>query len=130
MILFYATTVKKEYLINQFVLHALSKDAGENKNKLELSKILGATPETLSRTFKKLSNDKILTVEGRLITILDRKAIKVFQHNKSARLDLAQVFRRDHVSRAEGYKTISVFAGKKFAGVLAAAVGGGGVTDT
>jgi CRP/FNR family transcriptional regulator len=69
--------------LSAFLLHALSGEAGENKNKLELtishrelSKIIGATPEALSRSFKKLSNDKILTVNGREITILNRKALK------------------------------------------------------
>lgn len=69
--------------LSAFILHALSREAGENKNKLdltithrELSKMLGATPEALSRSFRKMSNDGILVVDGRLITILDRKAME------------------------------------------------------
>lgn len=69
--------------LSAFLLHALRNDAGEKKNKLELtishrelSKILGATPEALSRSFRKMSNDGILAVDGRVITILNRKAIE------------------------------------------------------
>lgn len=69
--------------LSSFLLHALSKDAGEKKNKLELTisqrelaKILGATPEALSRTLRKMSNEGILAVDGRLITILNRKAME------------------------------------------------------
>lgn len=69
--------------LSAFLLHAISREEGKNKDKLELtishrelSKIIGATPEALSRSFKKLSNDKILTVNGRLITILNRQALK------------------------------------------------------
>lgn len=69
--------------LSAFLLHALSKDAGEIKNKLELtishrelSKILGATPEALSRSLRKMSNDKILEVDGRVISILNRKAVE------------------------------------------------------
>ncbi|PKN52536.1 MAG: transcriptional regulator [Deltaproteobacteria bacterium HGW-Deltaproteobacteria-13] len=69
--------------LSAFLLHALSKDADEKKNKLELtishrelSKILGSTPEALSRALRKMSNDRILVVEGRTITILDRQALE------------------------------------------------------
>lgn len=41
----------------------------------ELSKILGATPEALSRALRKMANDGILSTAGRIITILDRKAL-------------------------------------------------------
>jgi len=41
----------------------------------ELAKILGATPEALSRTLRKMVNDGVISVTGRLITILDRKAL-------------------------------------------------------
>lgn len=69
--------------LSSFLLHTLSREAGEKKNKLELTitqrelaKILGATPEALSRTLRKMSNDGILAVEGRMITILNRKAME------------------------------------------------------
>jgi CRP/FNR family transcriptional regulator len=42
----------------------------------ELSKILGATPEALSRTMRKMANDGILSTSGRIITILDQKALE------------------------------------------------------
>jgi len=41
----------------------------------ELSKILGATPEALSRALRKMVNDGILSTAGRVITILDREAL-------------------------------------------------------
>ncbi|MGV8058489.1 MAG: Crp/Fnr family transcriptional regulator [Smithellaceae bacterium] len=69
--------------LSSFLLHALSKGTGEKNNKLEmtisqreLAKILGATPEALSRSLRKMSNDGIITVDGRMITILDRKALE------------------------------------------------------
>jgi CRP/FNR family transcriptional regulator len=69
--------------LSAFILHALSRESGESRNRLELtithrelSKILGATPEALSRAFKKLSTDKILALEGRVITVLNRKAME------------------------------------------------------
>ncbi|MDD4355997.1 MAG: Crp/Fnr family transcriptional regulator [Smithellaceae bacterium] len=43
----------------------------------ELSKILGATPEALSRTLRKMANDGILSTSGRVITILDQKALEL-----------------------------------------------------
>lgn len=42
----------------------------------ELAKILGATPEALSRTIRKLSNAGILAVDGRAVRILDRPALE------------------------------------------------------
>ena len=42
----------------------------------ELSKILGATPEALSRALRKMQNDEVLDVQGRQITILNRKALE------------------------------------------------------
>jgi CRP/FNR family transcriptional regulator, dissimilatory nitrate respiration regulator len=42
----------------------------------ELSKILGATPEALSRTLRKMTNDGILATAGRVITILNHKALE------------------------------------------------------
>ncbi len=69
--------------LSSFLLHALPNEAKEKKNKLELTisqrelaKILGATPEALSRTLRKMSNEGILAMEGRMINILDRKAIE------------------------------------------------------
>lgn len=42
----------------------------------ELAKVLGATPETLSRVIKKLGADRVLTLEGRTIRILDRNGLE------------------------------------------------------
>jgi CRP/FNR family transcriptional regulator len=42
----------------------------------ELSKILGSTPEALSRALRKMQNDGILEVQGKIITILNSKALK------------------------------------------------------
>jgi len=66
-----------------FLFHDLAKNPQEKPNRLELhitqrelAKILGATPETLSRALRKMVNDGILTVEeGRIITILDYDAL-------------------------------------------------------
>jgi CRP/FNR family transcriptional regulator len=65
-----------------FLWHLLPKDIENKKNSLELTisqrelaKILGATPEALSRAFRKMANDGILSTAGRVITILDRKAL-------------------------------------------------------
>lgn len=69
--------------LSSFLLHALSKETGKQNNKLELTisqrelaKMLGATPETLSRSLRKMGNDGIITVDGRIITILNRKAME------------------------------------------------------
>lgn len=42
----------------------------------ELAKILGATPEALSRSLRKMANDGILSTAGRTITILNHKALE------------------------------------------------------
>lgn len=42
----------------------------------ELSKILGATPEALSRALRRLQDDGLLEVQGRIITILNSAALK------------------------------------------------------
>ncbi len=42
----------------------------------ELAKILGATPEALSRSLRKMANDGILSTAGRTITILNPKALE------------------------------------------------------
>lgn len=42
----------------------------------ELAKIIGASPETLSRVFRRLADDGILTVNGRKIRVIDRQRLK------------------------------------------------------
>jgi len=66
-----------------FVLHALTMQGAEEMNRLELTitqrelaKILGATPEALSRAIRKMSNAGILVMDGRSIRILDREALE------------------------------------------------------
>ena len=66
-----------------FLRHLLPKDAkGKNTaveltiSQRELAKILGATPEALSRALRKMVSDGILKTEGRMITILDHKALE------------------------------------------------------
>lgn len=42
----------------------------------ELAKILGATPEALSRALRKMANEGILSTAGRVITILNQEALE------------------------------------------------------
>ena len=66
-----------------FLRHLLAKDAKDKNiaveltiSQRELAKILGATPEALSRALRKMANEGILKTAGRLITILDHKALE------------------------------------------------------
>ncbi len=64
-----------------FLSHSLVKDGQEELIELrfsqrELAKIIGATPETLSRVLRKLSDDGILALDGRTIRVLDRPALE------------------------------------------------------
>lgn len=66
-----------------FVLHTLdisgqgdAEDLTLDITQRELAKILGATPETLSRVMKRLGEDGILSVKGRTIRIHDRPALE------------------------------------------------------
>ena len=66
-----------------FLLHALTREGDREVNRLELTitqrelaKILGATPEALSRAVRKMSNAGILTMDGRSIRILDRETLE------------------------------------------------------
>jgi CRP/FNR family transcriptional regulator, dissimilatory nitrate respiration regulator len=68
--------------IASFLIHALTREREQGMNQLELTvtqrelaKILGATPEALSRALRKMSNAGVLAVDGRSIRILDRKAL-------------------------------------------------------
>jgi CRP/FNR family transcriptional regulator, dissimilatory nitrate respiration regulator len=66
-----------------FLRHSLPRNA-TNKNisveltisQRELAKILGATPEALSRALRKMVSDGILSTAGRTITILNHKALE------------------------------------------------------
>ena len=66
-----------------FLIDALSREGRPGMNQLaltvtqrELAKILGATPEALSRGIRKMSNAGMLAVDGRSIRILDREALR------------------------------------------------------
>ena len=66
-----------------FLLHLIPKNAANKKAALqltisqrELAKILGATPEALSRALRKMANDGVLSTAGRNITILDQKKLE------------------------------------------------------
>jgi len=66
-----------------FLCHLLPKDIADKKTSVELTisqrelaKILGATPEALSRALRKMANDGILSTAGRVITILNPKALE------------------------------------------------------
>lgn len=66
-----------------FLRHLLPQDAKDRNSAVELTisqrelaKILGATPEALSRALRKMANDGILKTAGRMITILDHKALE------------------------------------------------------
>ena len=66
-----------------FLLHSLGKEGRDGKSHVQLSithrelaKILGSTPEALSRALKKMANDGLLTVDGRTIGVLDRNGLE------------------------------------------------------
>jgi CRP/FNR family transcriptional regulator len=66
-----------------FLRNASSRDAADKKTTVELTisqrelaKIIGATPEALSRALRKMANEGILSTSGRIITILDNKALE------------------------------------------------------
>ncbi len=47
-----------------------------NISKGQLASLLGTIPETLSRIFTKMSSHKLIEVEGRMITILDKEGLE------------------------------------------------------
>jgi CRP/FNR family transcriptional regulator len=64
-----------------YLLHALALGEGGDivtlaTSQREVAKVLGTTPETLSRVLKKMSGDKIIKAQGRTIRILDHKALE------------------------------------------------------
>jgi CRP/FNR family transcriptional regulator len=68
--------------IASFLIHTLQGANGQEVHHLELTvtqrelaKILGATPEALSRALRKMINAGVLAVDGRSIRILDREAL-------------------------------------------------------
>ncbi len=66
-----------------FLVNLLDQEGGDGRIDLrfphrELAKIIGATPETLSRVLKRMSEDGILRLEGRVINILSRQGLNQF----------------------------------------------------
>jgi CRP-like cAMP-binding protein len=66
-----------------FLIHSQTREGGQGMSQLELTitqrelaKILGATPEALSRGIRKMSNAGMLAVEGRSIRILNQEALE------------------------------------------------------
>ncbi len=66
-----------------FLHHLSLKDVKDTNTVLELTisqrelaKIIGATPEALSRALRKMVNDGIISTAGRMITIMDHKALE------------------------------------------------------
>jgi CRP/FNR family transcriptional regulator, dissimilatory nitrate respiration regulator len=64
-----------------FLSHALTEEGSGDTVELrfsqrELAKILGATPETLSRVLRKLGDEEVLSVDGRKFRILNRGALE------------------------------------------------------
>jgi len=69
--------------VASFLLHESARNAPDSKNTIkltishrELANILGATPEALSRTLRKMTNEGILSTSGREISILDHEALE------------------------------------------------------
>lgn len=69
--------------VASFLLHVLARQDSGSQCSLELAithrelaKIIGATPEALSRALKKMSEDGLLQVDGRKITVYDREALE------------------------------------------------------
>jgi CRP/FNR family transcriptional regulator, dissimilatory nitrate respiration regulator len=65
-----------------FLIHSLTREGGKEITQLELAitqrelaKILGATPEALSRALRRMSDAGLLKVDGRSIRILDRESL-------------------------------------------------------
>lgn len=75
------TTRLANYLIQELNQSALGKQNGKRTVILDIQKstlagYLGTITETLSRTFKKLQDEKIIEVDGKQITILDFARLK------------------------------------------------------
>jgi len=65
-----------------FLVNSLDQQGQDNRIDLrfshrELAKIIGATPETLSRVLKRMGEDGILRLEGRAIVVLSRPGLNL-----------------------------------------------------
>ena len=63
-----------------YLLYLLEEQGGQDSVELEISKgqlasLLGTIPETLSRIFSKMTEEGLIEVEGRRITIKDAEAL-------------------------------------------------------
>jgi CRP/FNR family transcriptional regulator, dissimilatory nitrate respiration regulator len=70
----------KSRLAKYLIKHAQQNKSGKKYvelsiTKKELATFIGTVPETLSRTFKKLSEEKIISIEASKINILDEKSL-------------------------------------------------------
>lgn len=64
-----------------FLVHSLARYGGDDRVELgfsqrELAKIIGATPETLSRVLRRMSEDGILSLQGRTIRVFSRQGLE------------------------------------------------------
>lgn len=69
-----------------YLLFASSEQGGSGTVELSISKgqlasLLGTIPETLSRIFSKLTEEGLITVEGKTITIVDREKLELKQQS-------------------------------------------------
>ncbi len=72
---------KADQRLSAFLLYSISMADDTQMIRLpfshqELSRMLGVTPETLSRAFNRMKQEDIIHMEGRSITILDYPALK------------------------------------------------------
>lgn len=73
------------YLLSEYQTKSAIKECATGKqaatfqlsiSKIDLASYLGATLETLSRTFKKLQSQKLIKISGKNITILDYRGLR------------------------------------------------------
>jgi CRP/FNR family transcriptional regulator len=61
-----------------FLVHSCGQDKGTvtfEVSHREIAKIIGTTPETLSRVLKRLADERIIATAERTVTVLDRKRL-------------------------------------------------------
>jgi CRP/FNR family transcriptional regulator len=61
-----------------FLVHSCGQDKGTvtfEVSQREIAKIIGTTPETLSRVLKRLADERIIATAERTVTVLDRKRL-------------------------------------------------------
>ena len=65
-----------KYILDLSIKTQASQTFTLDINKSELARRIGTVPETLSRTLKKLSQNKTLTIEGKQVNILNKENLK------------------------------------------------------